>query len=249
MSQLALSTSTQKTTGSSARTEFWTGARDTIPLIVGGIPFGLIFGTLAAPSGLSFVGTMAMSAFVFAGSAQFIALGLLAAGTAWPVIVLTTFVVNVRHALYSATLAPYLKHLPHRWQVPLSFWLTDETFVIAANHFNHPGDSTHRHWYYLGSAVFMYVDWQLCTFLGFTIGRLLPNAAAWGLDFAMPVTFIGLVIPYLKNKPMVAAVVVAGVVAVVAASLPHQAGLMLGALAGIATGVTVQAWSGQGEES
>lgn len=248
MSQIALSTS-KKTIRPSARTEFWTGVRDTIPLIIGGIPFGLIFGTLAAPSGLSFMGTLAMSAFVFAGSAQFIALGLLAAGTAWPVIVLTTFVVNVRHALYSATLAPYLKRLPHRWQVPLAFWLTDETFVIAANHFKGPSDATHRHWYYLGSALFMYTDWQLCTFLGLTIGRLLPSAAAWGLDFAMPVTFIGLVIPYLKNKPMVAAVVVAGVVALMAASLPHQAGLMLGALTGIVTGVVVQAWSGQGEES
>lgn len=249
MSQIALSTSNNKTINSSVRTEFWTGVRDTIPLIVGGIPFGLIFGTLAAPSGLSFVGTMAMSAFVFAGSAQFITLGLLAAGTAWPVIVLTTFVVNVRHALYSATLAPYLKHLPRRWQMLLAFWLTDETFVIVANHFERPGDSTHRHWYYLGSALFMYTDWQLCTFLGLTIGRLLPNAADWGLDFAMPVTFIGLVIPYLKNKPMVAAVVVAGVVAVMAASLPHQTGLMLGALTGIVTGVVVQGWSGQGEES
>ena len=110
---------------SSLFSELLAGARDTFPLIVGAIPFGLIFGTLAISSGLSFAATMAMSAIVFAGSAQFIAVGLVMAGTGWPIIVLTTFVVNLRHALYSATLAPYIKKLPQRWQIPMAFWLTD----------------------------------------------------------------------------------------------------------------------------
>ncbi|HEX9924727.1 MAG TPA: AzlC family ABC transporter permease [Anaerolineae bacterium] len=239
MSEIALRSS-QKTTGSLARTEFWAGARDTIPLIIGAIPFGLIFGTLAAPSGLSFPGALAMSAIVFAGSAQFIALGLLAAGTVWPIIVLTTFVVNVRHALYSATLAPYVKGLPQRWQIPLAFWLTDETFVLVANHYSRSGSSPYRHWYYFGSAIFMYLNWQLCTFLGVTIGRLMPNATAWGLDFAMPVTFIGLVVPYLKGRPMLVSVIVSSLVALIAFPLPNQLGLMLAALAGISAGLIAE---------
>ena len=222
--------------------ELLAGARDTIPLIVGAIPFGLIFGTLALGSGLSFCGTMAMSAFVFAGSAQFIALGLLGAGTSWPFIVLTTFIVNLRHILYSATLAPHVSRLPQRWQVPLAFWLTDETFVIVANRYAQALNSSHTHWYYLGSAVLMYINWQLSTLLGLTIGQLLPNAATWGLDFAMPVTFIGMVIPYLKNRPMVASVIVSGIVAIVAYPVPHQLGLMIAAIAGITTGVIVEAW-------
>ena len=239
MSEIALNTS-QKTTGSLARAEFWSGVRDTIPLVIGGIPFGLIFGTLAAPSGLSFAATLAMSAFVFAGSAQFIALGLLAAGTAWPIIVLTTFMVNVRHALYSATLAPYVKRLPQRWQIPLAFWLTDETFVLVANHYRQSDGSPHGHWYYFGSAIFMYLDWQLCTFLGLTLGRLIPNVAAWGLDFAMPVTFIGMMVPYLKDRPMLVSVIVSGLVALIAFPLPNQLGLMLAALAGIAAGLIAE---------
>lgn len=227
--------------------EFLAGARDTFPLIVGAIPFGLIFGTLAVSSGLSFGATMAMSAFVFAGSAQFIAVGLIAAGTAWPIIVLTTFVVNVRHALYSATLAPYITKLPQRWQIPLAFWLTDETFVLVVKRYTPNKVSAYTHWYYFGSALFMYLNWQLCTFLGLTIGRLIPNAAAWGLDFAMPVTFIGMVIPYLKNRPMAASVVVAGVVSIVAYPLPHQLGLITAALAGIITGIGVEAQTGPQE--
>jgi 4-azaleucine resistance transporter AzlC len=225
---------------SSAPTEFWAGARDTFPLIVGGIPFGIIFGTLAMASGLSFAATAAMSAFVFAGSAQFIAIGLLAAGTSWPFIVLTTFVVNLRHWLYSATLAPHLKGLSQRWQIPLAFWLTDETFVIAAKRYNQADASPYKHWYYLGSAVFMYVDWQICTWLGLTVGQLIPNAAAWGLDFAMPVTFIGMVVSYLKDRPMVATVIVAGVVAVLAYPLPNNLGLILATLAGIGAGVLAE---------
>ena len=113
--------------------EFLTGVRDTFPLIVGAIPFGIIFGTLSIAAGLSVAATLAMSAIVFAGSAQFIAVGLVAAGSGWPIIVLTTFVVNLRHALYSATLAPFVSKLPHRWQIPLAFWLTDETFAVVVD--------------------------------------------------------------------------------------------------------------------
>lgn len=216
-----------------------------MPLIVGAIPFGIIFGTLALGSGLSLAATMAMSAFVFAGSAQFIAVGLLASGTGWPLIVLTTFVVNLRHALYSATLAPYVTHLPQRWQVPLAFWLTDETFAVVINRYtaeklHYAPDSPHKHWYYLGSALAMYGNWQICTLLGFTVGQMLPNAATWGLDFAMPVTFIGMVIPYLKNRPMVATTLVAGVVSLLAYNMPHKMGLMVAAVAGIAAGVIVE---------
>jgi len=232
-----------KTTPASRRAEFLTGARDTFPLIVGAIPFGLIFGTLAINSGLSFAATMAMSAIVFAGSAQFIAVGLVAAGIGWPIIILTTFVVNLRHALYSATLAPYAKRLPQRWQVPMAFWLTDETFAVVAARYNHVGDSPRLKWYYLGSALFMYLNWQFCTFLGLMVGQRIPDAAAWGLDFAMPVTFIGMVIPYLKNRPMWATTVAAGGVALMAYPLPNKLGLILAALAGIAAGVIVEVLS------
>ena len=220
--------------------EFLAGARATIPLLIGAIPFALIFGTLAASSGLSFVGTIAMSAIVFAGSAQFIAVGLLSVGTTWPIIVLTTFVVNLRHLLYAAALVPYVKHLSHLWRGPLAFLLTDETFAVVISHYNRPDSSPRKHWYYFGSALSMYVNWQLWTFVGLTVGQLMPNATAWGLDFAMPVTFIGMILPYLKNKPMWLAVIIAGVVSLFGHALPHKLGLMLAALAGITGGLIAE---------
>jgi hypothetical protein len=110
--------------------EFLSGVRDTLPLLLGALPFGLIYGAVAATSGLSLAAAIAMSALVFAGSSQFIAIGLVAAQTPVAIIVLTTLIVNLRHMLYSATLLPYLKDLPQRWRIPLAFWLTDETFAV-----------------------------------------------------------------------------------------------------------------------
>lgn len=217
--------------------EFWAGARDIFPLIVGAIPFGIIFGTLASSSGLSVAGTLGMSAFVFAGSSQFIAVGMVAANTGWLLIVLTAFVVNLRHLLYAVSLLPYVKPLSQRWKVPLAFLLTDESFAIAIRRYEAKNPSPFKHWYYLGAALTMYLNWQLCTVLGLTAGQLIPNAASWGLDFAMSVTFIGMIIPYLTTRPMGLAVAVSAIVSLVAAPLPHKLGLMIAAIAGITAGV------------
>ncbi|MBD0336568.1 MAG: AzlC family ABC transporter permease, partial [Cyanobacteria bacterium Co-bin13] len=220
--------------------EFLAGARDILPLILGAIPFGIIFGTLAQSSGLSAAATLAMSAVVFAGSSQFIAIGLIAAGTALPLILLTTFVVNLRHLLYAASLVPHVRQLPQRWKVPIAFWLTDETFAVAIRHYGAPQPGPYPHWYYLGSGLFMYSNWFLCTWLGLTVGQMIPNAASWGLDFAMVATFIGMTVPYITTRPMVAAVTVAGSAALLTHGLPHQLGLMVAALLGVAAGMLVE---------
>ncbi len=221
------------------RREMLGGAKATIPLIIGAIPFGIIFGTLAGPSGLSALGALAMSVFVFAGSAQFIALGLLAAGAAIPVIIATTFVVNLRHILYAANLVPKVGHLPHRWRLMMAFGLTDETFAAVSNRFLLQDNTEHAHWFYLGSWLAMYGNWVLCTALGIALGELFPDMTDWGLDFAMSVTFIGMVVPYLKSKPMWGAVIVSGVIAMATIGMPHKLGLMVAALCGISTGLSL----------
>lgn len=221
------------------RREMLDGARATLPLIIGAIPFGIIFGTLAGPSGLSPLGALAMSVFVYAGSAQFIALGLLAAGAAVPVIIATTFVVNLRHILYAANLVPKVGHLPHRWRIMMAFGLTDETFAAVSNRFLLQENTDYAHWFYLGSMLAMYGNWVLCTGLGIALGELFPDMTDWGLDFAMSVTFIGMVVPYLKSKPMWGAVIVSGAIAMATIAMPHKLGLMVAALCGIATGLSL----------
>ena len=181
-----------------------------------------------------------MSAFVFAGSSQFIALGLLGAGSPVGIIILTTWVVNLRHLLYAVGLVPHFKTVGQGWKLALAFWLVDETFMVAIQRYRQEDRSPYKHWFHLGSALAMYSNWQLSTFLGLTLGQTLPNAAEWGLDFAMVATFIGMTLPYLTRRPMVATVIVAGVTALAARSLPHQLGLMVAAIAGIITGVLVE---------
>ena len=222
------------------RTQFWAGARDSLPLIIGAIPFGIIFGTLSGGAGLSAAGAMGMSLFVFAGSAQFIAMGLVGAGTAWPMIVLTTFVVNFRHLLYTATLLPYLQRLPRRWQVVLAFGLTDETFAVAVGHWRKEDSDPYAHWYQFGSMAFMYVNWNLCTVIGLVAGRMLQGIGGWGLDFAMVAAFIGMVIPYLTDKPSYCVVWVSGLSALACNGLPHKLGLIVASVLGMAAGVLAE---------
>jgi 4-azaleucine resistance transporter AzlC len=222
------------------RAEFWAGFRATLPLVIGAIPFGIIFGTVAVKIGLSPEAALAMSALVYAGSAQFIATNMITGLAPVPFIVIATFVVNLRHALYSAALAPSMRHLPQSWLLPLGFWLTDETFVVVVNRYQQPDTSPYKHWYHLGSAVFMYSNWQLSTLVGIIVGQQIQNADRWGLDFAMVVTFIGMLVPMLRTRPMLLAAVTAGGAAVIGNGLDNKLGLLIAALAGILSGMVAE---------
>lgn len=230
------------------RNEFAAGVRDTLPLLLGAFPFGMIYGALAVASGLSAAATMAMSALVFAGSSQFIAVGLVAAHTPVAIIVATTFIVNLRHMLYSATLLPHLNQLPQRWRIPLAFWLTDETFAVTIRRFHQTDASPCRHWYQLGSSLAMYLNWQLWCFAGMVLGERIPDVAGWGLDVAMPVTFIGMIIPFVKTRPVEICVLTAGATALLTLGLPYKLGLLVAALAGIAAGMTAERVLGKSRE-
>jgi 4-azaleucine resistance transporter AzlC len=223
--------------------EFSAGVRATLPLIAGAIPFGIIFGAIGVNNGLSPAGTLGMSLFVFAGSAQFIAAGLVGAGAAAPIIILTTFIVNLRHALYSASLAPYMNHLPQRWLLPLGFWLTDESYAVTIKRYIKADDAPYKHWFFFGSAVAMYTNWQICTLIGVIAGSAFEDAASWGLDFAMVVTFIGIVVPLIITHPMLIAVIVAGSTAVLFDGLPNKIGLFIAAACGITAGYFAETYA------
>ncbi|ARU87868.1 AzlC family ABC transporter permease [Pseudomonas sp. M30-35] len=228
--------------------EFYQGVRDMLPMLLGAMPFGIIYGSLAVASGLSPWQTVAMSVFVFAGSAQFIAISLLSSGVGITVLLLTTLVVNLRHALYSASLQPFVRHLPTRWRMSLAFWLTDEAFAVVQHRYALRDESLNKHWYFLGASLAMYSNWLLCTVIGLVFGQSVPNLAEWGLDFAMLATFIGIVVPMLRNRPQVAAALVAAAVALVCHELPYKLGLMAAAFSGIVVGVVLERHSVLPEE-
>lgn len=224
---------------SSARAAFWAGVRAELPILLGTMPFGLIYGVLAIKAGLSPAAAQAMSAIVFAGSSQFLALDLFSKQVVAPVIVLTTFVVNLRHALYSASVSPYVKHLSARWKWLLAYLLTDEAYAVAITHYQLEPDDPHGHWYFFGAGITLWSSWQASTAVGILLGAQVPEA--WGLDFTLALTFIGLVVPALRDRPAVAAALSAGLVAVLAAELPYRAGLLLAAAVGIGAGLLAEA--------
>ena len=230
---------------STPKSEFWDGVKATFPLVIGAIPFGIIFGALAVNAGLSIAGTMGMSLFVFAGSSQFIAAGLISTGASVGTIILTTLIVNLRHALYATTLAPHMRKLSQKWLLPLGFWLTDETFLVSVKRYSQADESPNKHWFMLGSALFMYTNWQLCTFLGVVAGNAIPNPVGWGLDFAMVATFIGMLVPMVKDRAVFVSIIVAAASALLLNSYPNQTGLFFATLLGTSTGVLFERVWGQ----
>ncbi len=232
-----------------ARQEFAAGARGVLPLIVGVVPFGIIFGVLSLTVGLPWWAPLAMSALVFAGSAQFLAILLIGSGTAYPFIVLTTLVLNLRHALYGASIADYLRPLNERWRALLAFFMTDESFAIAITHYRAAGRGDRaglahsKHWYFLGASLGLYVIWSASTAIGYFAGNTFGDPSVLGLDFALPVVFIALLVPQLKTRAGIIAAIAAGVVAVLTFALPNKLGLLVAIAAGILAGMVVESWT------
>lgn len=219
------------------RREFLSGVRAELPIIVGVVPFGLIFGALAVSAGLPVALAQSMSAVIFAGSAQFIAAELIAAGTPALVLLTTTFIVNLRHLLYSASLAPYVRHLPLRWRLLLAYLLTDEAYAVTILNYTERGRSAVGHWFFLGAGLTLWLSWQTSTAVGILLGARVPPG--WSLDFALAVTFIGLIVPTLRDRPHVGAALSASVIAILTTAWPYKLGLMAAALTGIVVGVTL----------
>lgn len=220
------------------RSEFFAGVRAELPLIVGVAPFGFIYGALAAQLGLPLLLAQAMSVVIFGGASQFIAAPLIVAGTPAFILVLTVFAVNLRHALYSASLAPYLEKLSIGWKMLLAYLLTDEAYAIAITHLQKQSAGPNRHWFLFGAESTLWIFWQLSTALGIFIGAQTPSE--WALDFVLPLTFIGLVIPMLRTRAFIACALVAAVGGVIAFGLPYKLGYIVAALAAIALGLMLE---------
>jgi 4-azaleucine resistance transporter AzlC len=217
---------------------FWAGVRGELPLLVGVFPFGLIYGALALGSGLTPAAAQGMSSIVFAGSAQFIAAELVRGGAPGLVIVLTMAVVNLRHMLYSASVAPYVQLLPARWKTLLAYLLTDEAYAVTILHYEQEGAEPDGHWFFLGAGAALWTCWQISSAMGIFLGAAIP--ASWPMDFAIPATFIAMVVPALKDKPAAAAALAAGATALLANGLPFKLGLILAALVGILVGMLLE---------
>jgi 4-azaleucine resistance transporter AzlC len=224
-----------RATRTPAGREFAAGITAVLPVLIGVVPFGIIYGVLARGAGMSPVMAQGMSLLVFAGAAQFLAVQLIHGGAPWAVLLLTTAIINSRHMLYGASLGPYLKPLRPAWKWTLAYLLVDEVYALGISRYQRMGAATDAHWYALGAGLTLWSVWQTSTAVGVFLGAQIP--AAWGLDFALPLTFIGLLAAILSDRAAVASAIAAGTVALLAAGAPLKLGLVLAAVVGIAAGL------------
>lgn len=233
--------------------------RAELPLLLGVFPFGLIYGVLAREAGIPPGAAVAMSSIVLAGSAQFIGTQLFGSGAPGAIILLTTAVVNLRHLLYSASVASYLRPLRPAWKWVLGYLLTDEAYAVTITHYRvNPAAASsaaasdqhtvgaeaaaigHRHWFFLGAGLALWLTWQASSALGVLLGAEVP--AGWDLEFALPLIFIAITVPLLSDRASRVAALAASVAAIAVAGAPMRLGLMAGAMAGILAGVLVEYW-------
>ncbi len=225
--------------------EFLAGVRAQVPLLLGVAPFGMAYGAYAVKTGLPSGLAQAMSAIVFGGASQFVGVRLIGNGVPGVIIVLTTLLVNGRHMLYSASLAPYTAHLARRWRWLLAYLLTDEAYATAIARYRRAGPATHAHWFFFGSALALWSTWQIATAVGVFVGAAVP--ASWSLDFALPLTFLAILVPVLRGRPAIAAAAIAGVIAVIGFRWPYGTGLLTAMLLGMAAGIAADVALGSPE--
>ena len=201
--------------------------------------FGVVFGLTARGAGFSLVETNAFSTIVFAGASQFAAAGMVAAGFGWPAIVLLTGLVNARHALYSAALAPWLRERPRRERAAMAHVLTDEAFALSLVHFRRLRCADRRG-YWLAAIGGVFIPWNLATLLGFVGGQVIPDPAALGLDVVFPAAMAGLAVGLATGRREVVALAAGVAIAlVVGVGIDPRVGVVVGGLLGPAVGLAV----------
>jgi predicted branched-subunit amino acid permease len=214
-------------------------AVDGLGIVANAAGFGLVYGLAAREAGLSTLEAMAMSSIVFAGAAQFAAVGYLSQGLGWPAIVLLTAFLNARHLLYSAALAPWLSRTPRPVRAAAAHLLTDEAFALSVSHFRRVGSADLSGYWYAG-IVTTFIPWNLATLAGVSLGGAIADPVALGLDIVFPAAMAGLALGLASGRRELVAAAVGAAFAVVASLAWDPAGgIIVGALAGPLVAVLV----------
>lgn len=224
------------------RSLFWEGFRAGLPFLVVVAPFGLLFGVVATEAGLNIVETMAMTVLVIAGSAQFTAIALMEENAPTLIVILTAVAVNLRMALYSASMAPHLGKAPVWQRMFVAYMLVDQSYAVSAAKYEaNPGLTlTQKFSYFTGVIILMIPSWYGATFVGAVAGEAIPSDYA--LDFAVPITFIAIFAPLLRSLPHLVAAVVSVVLTLALLWVPYSLGLIIAAMIAMPAGAATELW-------
>ncbi|MFP4273400.1 MAG: AzlC family ABC transporter permease [Paracoccaceae bacterium] len=227
----------------SSRSAYWQGVRDGAPFVLVVSPFGALFGVVATEAGLNVIEALAFSVVVIAGAAQFTALQLMTEEAPTFIVLASALAVNLRMAMYSASLVPHLGKASI-WQRGLvAYFLVDQSYALSAVKYDRAPEMTLRQklLYFFGVTTPVCPMWYASTVVGALVGSAMPDQLA--LDFAIPITFIAMIAPMLRTPAHVAAAVVSVVLALLFAFLPYNLGLLIAGLGGMVTGARVELWS------
>ncbi len=223
-----------------AKSYFWKGVRDGAPFILVAAPFGMLFGVLATEAGFNLVEAMSFSFTVFAGAAQFTALQLMQEMAPTAIVIISALAVNLRVAMYSASLTPYLGGAPLWQRACAAYLVVDHSYALSINQFEAQTDMTlrQRMAYFFGTNALIAPIWYMSTLAGAVIGSRIPEALA--LDFALPIAFLAIVAPMLRTLPHVIAALTASVVAILAAGMAFNLGLIVAGFCGMVAGAQAE---------
>ncbi len=223
-----------------AKSYFWKGARAGAPFVFMASPFGLLFGVLATEAGFTLVETMTFSVSVFAGAAQFTALQLMQDQTPTIIVLISALAVNLRVAMYSASLTPYLGAAPLWQRACAAYLVVDQSYALSVARYEIEPDMTvsRRLAYFFGTCSLMAPSWYLATLVGALAGSRIPES--WALEFVMPVMFLAMLAPMLRTLPHLIAALTAGVITVPAAGIPFNLGLIVAGTCGMMAGAQAE---------
>lgn len=212
-----------------------TGARAALPLVIGAFPFGLAYGVAVVASSFDDLAGALASVFVLAGAAQLAMVDLVDQGAPWFVVIGTALIINIRFVMYSGALTPAFKAFPSRWRIPLAYLMTDQAAATALLHFDKERDPRRRMAFWVGAGGSFALSWFAGTFVGVFIGATVP--AELQIGFAVPLMFVALAVPTVRDRPSFVAAAVGFSVTLLAKDAPLNTGLLIGAAAGIAFGL------------
>lgn len=222
---------------------FRQGIHSALPLASGIVPFGLITGVTAIGMGLSPADAIGMTLLFYSGSAQMVVMQLMQSAALPVTMVVTALVINLRFLMYSASLAPQLGQLPRRHKWPMAYMLSDQSFALCTLKMGSGGLGQYAYPYYAGTALTLFFGWNLSVLAGMYLGASIPED--WSLGFAIPLSFLALLVPGIRNAATLGAALTGGLLAVLAANLPYNLGLLTGALGGIIAGLAIESWQKQ----
>ena len=207
---------------------FSKGALDILPLLIPVVPFGIIFGAIGIELGFGPYLTYATSIVIFSGASQIVILQLITAGASSLVAITSSSVVSTRHLLYGAVVSQHLNHLSIYWKIGLSYLLTDQAFAVSNQYFKKNSENKYKHYHLVGSGFTLWFIWQFTTIIGIVLGSIVPEEL--GLTFTIPLTFLALLVNYLRNIDHLIVIIISGISSIIFFDSPLKSYIIISSI-------------------